>query len=56
VITARRDGDKIIAPATFTTGDGDGGKTLGEGQVELMPGDPGYGDWDAWLKLQEAAG
>jgi hypothetical protein len=40
---------RINAPVTFTGTIG-GQQAHGEGRADLAPGDPGYDEWDAWLK------
>lgn len=32
------------------------GGMMGDGMITIGPGDPGYADWDEWLKLQEGPG
>ncbi len=42
----------LVVPGVF---EGPGG-IVGEGMVELAPGDPDYEVWDAWLRRRQAAG
>jgi hypothetical protein len=46
----------IRAPATFRYEDPETGSvSVGEGQVDLKPGDPDYATWDEWLNLPPEA-
>jgi len=42
----------LVVPGVFEGPDG----IVGEGMVELAPGDEGYEVWDAWLRRRQAAG
>lgn len=50
----RLPGGHILAPF-LVEGTQDGQQVTGEGMVELVPGDPEYGEWDEWLTRQEQA-